>query len=418
MKKIVLLLLICFMGMFIISGCSSDSNCNARFGTAPVPPEPEPKVISYTGFYYVNNPLYPDQQSIFLHPYANIEVVNPMVKGGADELFLATPDYERFVVYSKLMQNAVFGTFLDMPLFIPSSYEPYYNYAGNNFYSSFRPIPYENAFYAYPAVVSSDGGFEYDYRSVSYNYFENGTLCSKQVALMDEEDSVLISYSPSDKLLYVSSVDGLKVYSKTGTGSSAVHTLIDAIDDLAPVAELDKYDGGIILDMLAAPNASVYISYMGYIEHDGSMDIRYNVLKLAKVGGEYKFAGNWNLFSKDGVTGDDISFFLSGPETAASFLRIAEGPEGKIICTAPAINGVKLLNPANGEITTLPAPTGVELTGLNLYYLSSAYNETTGNIYVLALTGIWEPLAKAPSDISFSYGGFPTTGIILEYKYE
>ncbi len=408
MKKITSLLLACALGGALLAGCS-DSNCNSNFGAAPVP-VPTQRAISYTGSYSLDIPLFTP---------AVIKAIAPMARGTADELFLSYPNYNisQFQVYSKVMTDAVFGSILDMMLFIPSAEM---DFAYSVPYSCFEPVAGENAFYTYPPLQVGplgnmiDGGAKIisPYPNVSYNYYENGMLYSVAVGdNLNDGHFPLLSFSPADGLLYIYSESGdtIEIYSKSGSGSAAVHTFVRSINlaDVPQIAEALSADiAGInMLSMIAAPGGSIYLSYAVYT-YDNMKNltgINYFVANIIPSGDTYVSAGDWNLFSANEIPQELAGFYFDFGVPV--YMRIAFGPEGKIVCTSPVLDGVKLLNPADGSISTLPAP--ADSAGQNLYYLSSTYNETTGSIYLLALTGLWSVET-----------GFPTAGNIYVYTYE
>ncbi len=409
MKKITSLLLACALGGALLAGCS-DSNCNSNFGgAAPVPvptPTPTPtRALNYNGFYSLNRQL---------NTGSNIHVGNPMVKGDADELFLTNyiENEERAYVYSKIMLDAVFGSILDIPTFIPGA-----DYDFSIPFLEFNDIELiagENAFYTHsPLSIGPKAVKKAKYAgdSVSYNYYENGVLYSQ---VIDEDlygDFSCMYFSPSDNLLYLynEAERELSIYRKSGSYASASHTPVKTfyLFDIPELAELMTDDTDVeLLSIIAAADGSIYFSYVYYNYDEAPWWYNFMVARLAVSGETYAFDTQWTVLSLDNIPEERDDLYWG------TFLRLAWGPEGKIVCAAPFLDAVKLLDPANGNITSLPAPA----TGNTqpIYYLSPAYNATTGNLYVLGLYG--ELTTEGPKMID--YLQYPSTANVYVYKFK
>jgi len=398
MKKIVLLLLpIMLIGLLALVGCSSGDNCNMRFGFAPSPsPSPEPET---RGFYNLGD--------LVLDPFAYIKVTNPgVIKGGADELFLASPNDETnsLWVYQKLMQNYNFGDTITP-----------FSTLGTNFlkYSTFAPVPSKTAFFSSP--IPKPLPSEPAESLVQYKENENDfAIINSSVKGYSSDDQLqtFMSCSPDGSKLYVFADTATQdpihkkvyVYEKNTDGNWEECDTYRIIN-IYRISQANTSGNKVkILDMLADNEDNLYFTY--FVETKGAYNTYTHGYDNHKT--EY-----WVTGIKPGVvseiteaaydavkiydlfisSNDYVNFPEGIPDYALprAFARLSWAPDNKIFLTTPLLEGEALLLDPSQE-----APADIDYVerlnvpekdndGKDLYYISAAWNPTTNSVYLLAL---------------------------------
>ncbi len=356
--------------MLFASGCSN-SDCNTSYGGTPVPvptPTPTPEPVA-RGFVYQGQ--YNMPPGIALSPLSQVQADDPNSRGSNEFLYLSAINRENIYDYDIIRLNlasAIFGTELIGEIL--QTYE--WGYEAFGFYK----IPGENSFYAFDNAL---------YGGKYLNIASNGDKTEED--LWDEDDLFTFYFRPETGLMYTMCYyeDYIWIFQKTGEGAAATHEILEEIGIYDLIGEeLDSADDYGLGGLIADENGNMYLGYWLAAGVEPAFNAKGPSFDAYNI--EYKIARI--IESEDGYVLDTIWTVASLANIPAGNnfdSRLAWGPDGTIIFTAPAVDRVKLLNTADGSVSDLVIPEAQ--IGQAVHYLSASYNPTTSNLYLLAAAG-------------------------------